>query len=105
MAFNTYCISGKWAIHLSFDSESSYAEWGQGVMEIKRRIAEINDDGNPGAARVPFYNQWLQSVEDFIRIWGENHVPPDIKSAVNTVQEGVGVQQTVWQDPPGNHLV
>ena len=59
---------------------------------------------NAGAKRVPKYKEWLKHVEGFTQSWGENLLPPDIKHAVNDVENGIGVEMTVWADPPERYL-
>ena len=105
MPFTTLNQSGKWCITISFESPAHYLMWQAQTNEIKNFIAAINDDGNAGAARVPRYHQWLNFVNAFVERNGEALLPPDIKDAVNEVESYVGVQPTVWEDPPENHLV
>lgn len=75
------------------------------MMNIKYFIAAINDDGNAGPARVPRYHQWLSFVYAFVQRNGQALLPPDIKFAVNDVEDHIGVQRTLWEDPPENHLL
>ena len=105
MVYNVAYLSGQWAITLPFTSQQRYHLWDEGVRNIKERIETINNDDNTDAARVPLYKAWLVMVESFVRRWTEAFLPPDIKHAVNSVENGIGVQRTVWVDPPDNHLV
>ena len=101
---NVLYVSTPWEILLHFPSQERYMLWSQEVRRLKDRIAAINDDDNPGAARIPKYRRWIEQVRAFVRNFGEEMLPPDIKSAMNGVEEDIGVQRTVWADPPENHL-
>lgn len=106
MPWNVLYASGQWAIQLSFTSPAHHWQWAAEVQEIKDRIALINNDGDPGAPRVPRYNAWILYVKNFVRRYGgEGLLPPDIKHAMNDVEINIGVQVTVWEDPPENHLL
>ena len=98
-------MSGQWAVELTYDSHADYMRWTAAVRGIKDHIAAISNDGNDDAARVPLYHEWLNRVQEFITEWGEAFLPPDIKQAVNGVEAGLGIEQTVWADPPENHLL
>ena len=37
---------------------------------------------------------------EFARAWGEDCLPPDIKMAMNGVEEGIGIEKTVWAESP-----
>ena len=96
--------SGKYEFFLTFDTAEQFQRWKLEVEDIKDHIAEINNDGNSEAKRARKYKGWLKNVKAFIENHGESHLPPDIKWAVNNVENGIGVQPTVWADPPENHL-
>ena len=105
MAINFMYTSGIWMKAYRFLNLAVQVRWVGHVGRIKAEIEDINNDGNAGAPRVPKYHFWLLSVYDFIEEWGEAHLPPDIKHAVNDVQENLGLPAHVWADPPANNLL
>ena len=105
MSINFLYISGPWQQMFTFPSQDQRDAWMASISELKRAIAAINNDGNAGPPRVPRYQQWLGETQMFVDQWGENYLAPDIKHAINGVEDGIGNQQTVWQDPPENYLV
>ena len=105
MAYRVLYMSGDWVIVLGFPSQQRYRVWEESVRRIKLFIEAINNDDNDDAGRVPCYNAWLSLVASFVSFWGEDLLPPDIKHAVNSVEDGIGVQRTVWGDSPANYLV
>ena len=107
MVYNVAYASGVWVQTLAFRNKQEYLQWASWVENTKRSIEAINmsDDDEEGSLRLPLYLGWLDAVGRFTRRWGEGLVPPDIKHAVNSVEFGIGVPQTVWADPPENHLL
>ena len=92
-------VSGQWAQPFDFESMEKWRVWLADVMEIKDNIAKINDDGNPGPPREGKYREWLELVSAFQKKYGgESYVPPDIKKAVNTVEDGIGAKVTKWAE-------
>ena len=104
MTYDVCYVSGVWAIAMTFPTKQEYHRWNDGVRAIKQRIEAVNNDDNDDSGRVPQYRAWLDLVGQFVVLWGENFLPPDIKDAVNGVEGAIGVQPTVWADPPANHL-
>ena len=104
-------VSGTWERMYSFESRREVNMWEAQLLGIKKRIAQINEDGNAGAARVPKYRLWRRSAIEFLVAWGQERVPPDIKMAVNSVEEEIGVEPTAWEelallsDGPGDEPV
>ena len=105
-------VSGAWERMYSFESRREVNMWEAQLLGIKKRIAQINEDGNAGAARVPKYRLWWTGVMAFRTTWGQERVPPDIKMAVNSVEEEIGVEPTAWEelawfspgDEPADHI-
>ena len=83
---------------MSFEMESSeaYYEWENGMIRIKEFIRAINETVHDDAKRRPLYLQWREMVKKYGAKWGSNGVPQDIKDALKSVEEGVGVDVTVW---------
>ena len=46
------------------------------------------------------YKAWIASIKELVTKYGENRIPQDIKWAMNSAEEGVGVEKTVWENPP-----
>ncbi|CAB9515548.1 unknown protein [Seminavis robusta] len=87
-------MSGDYTHHYIFPSFALFVVWNAGVMTIKNVIADINNDGNAGDARVPEYRRWLALVRVFGLRWGGGVIPGDIKAAVNDVETNIGVHVT-----------
>jgi len=104
MVLITYS-TGEHEVTYSFANSALYEVWVRGVSAIKTRIVTINNDRNAGPARVPSYEGWLELVRDFVQVWGDQLLPPDIKCAVNMVENGIQVPTTVWEDLPENYCV
>lgn len=96
MPFNAMEKIGDYIIVLSFQNRSSYLQWSTHCANIRDAIAQINNDDNTDAARVPLYRQWLESTQAFTDNWGELYLPPDIRDAVNSVEHGIGLPLTTW---------
>lgn len=103
MTYKVNYTSGKWSINMTFANPQEYQQWLAKVRQFKWTIEAINDDGNAGEARVPKYQAWIASVKEFVRAHGDKSLPPDIKAAVNDVEQGIGAEVTVWDDPPENY--
>ncbi|CAB9503213.1 unknown protein [Seminavis robusta] len=95
-AYEYIYMSGHYIHHYVFASFALWFVWNTGVMTIKDVIAEINDDGNAGDARVPKYRRWLALVRAFGLRWGGGLIPGDIKAAVNDIETNIGVHVTDW---------
>lgn len=96
MTFNIVYSTGATMERFSFTDEDHYYRWAAAIESIKSHIAAINNDGNAGVARVPHYENWLNTVRAFVRDWGVDFLPHDIKAAVNDVEDGIGMERTVW---------
>ena len=80
----------------SFEDEKTASEWNKLVNEIKGRIATINYMVQTEEERNQSYLGWLQFVEQFRCRFGDEKVPLDIMSAVNSVQDGCNIEKTAW---------
>ncbi|CAB9511262.1 hypothetical protein SEMRO_477_G150660.1 [Seminavis robusta] len=94
--FEHIYMSGDYEHHYLFASVAFFVVWDAGVRTIKDVIANINNDGNAGDARVPEYRRWLALVRAFGLHWGGGLIPGDIKAAVNDVETNIGVHVTDW---------
>ena len=65
------------------------------VDEIMSRSTNRDDIDNQLRSR------FLPNVRNFIERWGALMVPQDIRSAVNDIEQNVGVPLTIW--PPFQH--
>ena len=105
MPFNTLYKSGPWRIILSFAGPEENDRWIAETQALKDTMENIHNDDNDDDARVPLYRAWLADVNAFAVRWGgENWIAPDIKHAVNTVENGIGIQETTWVRPPSDFL-
>ena len=73
-----------------------YFEWQKGMIEIKEFIRMINETVHDDDKHRPLYLHWRTMVTQFGAKWGPDEVPRDIKDALKSVEEGVGVDITVW---------
>ena len=59
--------------------------------------------GLSAAVRV-LYSNWISHVKAFVSQFGEQRTPQDIKWALNTAEEAMGVEVTNWDSPPDASL-
>ena len=78
---------------VGFNNREAGREWLAQVEEIKLHIRVINESGS----REEDYQAWLGRVMEFRQRWGDPLVPFDVKEAVHSVQDGLGMARTVWQ--------
>ena len=90
-------------------------EWLEQVNEIKHDIDSIFNRAKVRLlleqGRMTFeqvkqeyrheYIQWLAKAHRVRDKWGDEKFPLDIKLAVNDVQDGIGVEKTVFPADPG----
>ena len=76
-----------------FQSKEKAMAWEADMMEIKDRIAAIND----GIPTPELYRVWLEEVYEFCQSYSISHVPLDIRQATNSVEAGIGATVTRWQ--------
>ena len=84
----------KTVLVLEFKDWEEVNEWDKGVSGIKGQIAAITDMSEEEAK--PLYEAWIESVMMFRKRWSDGKVPGDIKSAVHSVQDGIGMMKTDW---------
>ena len=50
------------------------------------------------------YNNWMARVISFKDLYNENRTPMDIKWALNSAQEALGLEKTQWENPPDDSI-
>ena len=75
---------------IEFGNQESYAIWIGEVEGIKQHAADIQGGSNQQ------YQVWLDRVMSFRSMCGDQMVPLDIQRAVNSVEDGIGVDRTLW---------
>ena len=109
MPFTTFYLTGpNHQEQHTFANAEEAAAWDAAVMSLKdeskavfdRRMAvgAITDDIRT------LYDNWMANVKAFRDRFGEDHVPSDIKWALNSAEEGLGVEVTQWTNPPDKSL-
>ena len=95
---NCLYVTGRDQDSMCFQAESSeaYSKWLEEMITIKEYIKWINETIHDDDLRRPHYLDWRKLVKTFGHIWGKDRVPKDIKDALKSVEEGVGVDVTVW---------
>ena len=88
----------------TFATQAELSEWAATVLALKaesssvmeRRIAvgSITDEIRS------LYDQWMSNIKAFRDRFGEDKVPQDIKWALNSAEEGLGIEVTQWTIPP-----
>jgi hypothetical protein len=94
-----YLAFGRCIQTYTFATHEMGKEWTKEVQGIKRAIEDINGsivEDTPKITSDDWYMGWLMDVKNFRTRWGDNYVPIDIRSSVNSVEEGVGVPGTAW---------
>ena len=77
-----------------FRNKESGVKWSKDVSEIKGHILSIKtkmESQGRTAGTYDDYRPWLVRCQVFIRTFGKTAVPPDIRRAINSVEEGVGI--------------
>ena len=96
MTYTAMHVAGVTVQVYTFNSREQCILWMNDVQEIKDSIANINENVPAGNPRARQHLIWLREVRAFISNWGEAMLPDDIKSAVNSVEAGIGINITVW---------
>ena len=77
-------------------NEAANRRWSADWRNIKHIIGNINE--RPVNERNNLYLRWLQIVDEFRRDWGSELLPSDIRKAVNSVEAGLKLPQTDWEN-------
>ena len=87
----------------SFSTIEEKNRWDAEVMAIKADSSAAfhrkESEGLSAAVRA-LYSNWISRVKAFVSQFGEQRTPEDIKWALNTAEEAMGVEATTWQSPP-----
>ena len=90
---------------ITFADVAEKCAWEAEVMAIKEGSTQAfnkkEQDGLTSDVRV-LYDQWMAKVLAFKEQFGENRTPNDIKWALNSAEQALGVSVTQWQNPPNN---
>ena len=91
----------------TFTSLSEKNRWEAEVMAIKAESSAAfnkkSSDGLTTEVRT-LYNNWMARVISFKDLYNENRTPMDIKWALNSAQEALGLEKTQWENPPDDSI-
>ena len=79
----------------SFADRRTMFDWDKEILAIKGRMDWISEQWYPHPRR-SLYRVWLQEVYDFCGVFGNDYVPADIRTSVNSVERGLGLPVTRW---------
>ena len=103
MSFVIHCTDGQHISEQEFMSEDEGPLWLAEVKEIKDMITNINNMGE-AQDRPVLCGSWLKMASKFQEKWcrgGDRQIPLNVKCAVWSVQEGIGVQRSTWSENNG----
>ena len=92
---------------ITFTTMTEKNMWDEEVLAIKAdSTAAMNKKEADGLTREvrALYENWIAPVHAFRDRFGDNRTPQDIKWAVNSAQEGLGMPVTQWENPPNAAL-
>ena len=99
-----------WVSSNKFKDEKHYRQWRNDILTIKNHLLAINKHRVDGI-KAPYKKlpvksslEWLFKVNLFIEKWGEHFVPPDIKAAVNKIEQRESQKITEWKRPPDDYI-
>ncbi len=98
-----YYFTGVHEEVFSFDTNDEVGLWNAEVYAIKAEsTAAFNKKESEGLTNEvrELYNNWMTRVNAFKGQFGEDRTPMDIKWALNTIERGLGLPETQWQNPP-----
>lgn len=81
-----------------FSSVDELKQWESVVLQIKHEADSIHQKRQAGITNGDErdYSAWIATVLDFAGRYGKEYVPPDIRSALNSVQTELGLPATEW---------
>ena len=109
MPFTTFYLTGPnhQETHTFATAEEASA-WDAMVSALKAESKAVFDRrmavGSITEEVRSLYQQWMTNVKAFRDRFGEDHVPADIKWALNSAEEGLGLEVTQWTNPPDSSL-
>ena len=94
-------LVGTQVYNANFESEDERWEYKRMNDKIKDNIAKVNFDYNTGnidmkEKKRKLKTEWCELVNEFINKYGKKMVTHDIRSALNSVEENVGLNVTSW---------
>ena len=110
MPYTTFYMTGANHQELhTFDSAEVAAAWDAMVAALKQESQSVfsrrMEIGGVITDEIrALYDQWMTNVKAFRDRFGEEHVPADIKWALNSAEEGLGIEKTQWTNPPDSSL-
>ena len=109
MTFTTlYTTGSRHQEYHTFATQAELAEWDAMVIALKEESSTVFNQrlsvGSITAEIRSLYDQWMTNVKAFRDHFGEDKVPQDIKWALNTAEEGLGIEVTQWTNPPNRSL-
>ena len=91
-------------VYFEFPDEDTHWAWDTQVRLIKNEIDVVNikleREGRDGNGTLADYREWINFVYSFIQQFGKERLPYDIAEALNSVEEGVGLPLTNFDDVP-----
>ena len=99
MPYNVGYVSGEWYQTFIFENKLQCDSWNNQVMHIKTVAAKQINREDEQETKL-HWKKWLKIVERFVAQWSEDYLPPDVKHAVNDVQQGISEPATNWREPP-----
>ena len=88
---------------MTFTSVAEKDLWDAEVLGIKADSAAVFEkkerEGVTANVRA-LYDQWMARIKAMKDSFGEEKVPQDIKWALNSAEQALGVDITKWENPP-----
>ena len=97
---NIFYKHGPYASTYYFESVEKLERWWVMVGALKREAVDIDMDRSNNTSSSTRCLEWLQSVLDFVKMWDESNLPPDIKVNVNLYEQDMGMPITRWSVSP-----
>ena len=92
----------------TFGTAEEAAAWDAMVSALKAESKAVFDRrmeiGSITQEVRSLYHQWMTNVKAFRDQFGEDHVLADITWALNSAEEGLGLEVTHWTNPPDSSL-
>ncbi len=110
MSFTTLYVTGANHQELhTFATEAELRAWDAMVLALKAESSAVDSRRMANGGEITtqvraLYNQWMANVKAFRDRFGEEKVPADIKWALNSAEEGLGIEETQWTNPPDSTL-
>ena len=110
MSFSTlYMTEPRHQEYHTFGTQAELTEWDAMVLALKAESSSVMErriavGGSITNEIRSLYEQWMTNVKAFRDRFGEDKVPQDIKWALNSAEEGLGIEITQWTNPPDASL-